>query len=391
LCTGANQLIAEEFARHQILFDFVFASDKNINLTGKNKADFLIQRLGWKKFDYIGDSYADFFVWASARKAILNNPSFLMKYLASKKFDVLKIFNDAPLLAVKNYFGIFRFHQWLKNSLLFIPLIASHEWGRVDSLSVLFLAFFSFSFCASSVYILNDLFDLESDRLHPRKKNRPFASGLVSIQNGLFSVVLLMSISYVLTIFITREYFIWLTLYFLLTCFYTFLLKRLLLIDCLSLAVLYTIRILAGAAAIQQDVSFWLLAFSVFIFLSLAFIKRYAELQLQYLNGKTEISGRSYLTGDTSLIQTLGVNAGFMSVLVLSLYINSFEILSLYSRPKWMWGTVPVLLFWISWVWLSAHRGRMHDDPLIFAFKDKVSLFAGALFLFFSLLAIGYI
>ena len=172
----------------------------------------------------------------------------------------------------------------------------------------------------------------------------------------------------------------WLLVYFLLTCLYSFVLKRLMLVDCLTLAVLYTLRIIAGAAAAGQILSFWLLAFSVFLFLSLAFVKRYAELQGQMLSGKQKIHGRGYLTSDAPLIQMLGISSGYAATVVLALYLNSDAVLMLYRTPEMVWGAVPVMLFWVSWIWIRAHRGEMHDDPLIFAVKDKASLMAGVVF-----------
>jgi 4-hydroxybenzoate polyprenyltransferase len=179
----------------------------------------------------------------------------------------------------------------------------------------------------------------------------------------------------------------WLLVYFLLTCVYSIKVKQLVLVDCMTLAILYTLRIVAGAAAVASAMSFWLLAFSVFLFLSLAFIKRFAELQVQLLNGKHKAHGRGYFTDDAPLIQMLGIASGFMSVLVLALYLNSPEVQRLYAQPEWVWGNVPVMVFWVSWLWLRAHRGEMHDDPLIFAVKDKVSLLAGVFFGVFMLMA----
>jgi 4-hydroxybenzoate polyprenyltransferase len=178
----------------------------------------------------------------------------------------------------------------------------------------------------------------------------------------------------------------WLLLYFVLTCVYSVKLKQLVLVDCMTLAILYTLRIVAGAAAVGSAMSFWLLAFSVFMFLSLAFIKRFAELQVQLLNGKHKAHGRGYFTDDAPFVQMLGISSGFMSVLVLALYLNSPEVQRLYAHPEWVWGNVPVMVFWVSWLWLRAHRGEMHDDPLIFAVKDKVSLLAGGFFAAFLLL-----
>jgi 4-hydroxybenzoate polyprenyltransferase len=179
----------------------------------------------------------------------------------------------------------------------------------------------------------------------------------------------------------------WLLFYFVLTCAYSLGLKRLVLLDCLALAMLYTIRIIAGAAAAGLPLSFWLLAFSVFLFLSLAFVKRYAELEVQILQGRHKTHGRGYTTSDAPLVQTLGVTSGYAAVLVLALYLNSDAVVKLYRTPEVVWGAVPVMLFWVSWMWMQAHRGNMHDDPLVFALKDRASLFAGLVFAI--VLAIG--
>ncbi|MGR9053748.1 MAG: UbiA family prenyltransferase, partial [Gammaproteobacteria bacterium] len=222
--------------------------------------------------------------------------------------------------------------------------------------------------------------DLESDRLHPRKCNRPFASGRVPAWAGVVSAPLLLLAGVGLARFSGPDFLPWLLLYFAITCAYSWKLKQLLLVDCLTLAMLYTLRIVAGAAAVDMPLSFWLLAFSVFLFLSLAFVKRYAELEVQLLSGKEKVHGRGYFTSDAPLLQTLGVAAGYASVLVLALYLNSDAVVKLYRMPEVVWGAVPVVLFWISWMWMQAHRGRMHDDPLIYAVKDKASLLAGAVF-----------
>jgi len=202
---------------------------------------------------------------------------------------------------------------------------------------------------------------------------------------------LLLVASLGLAYFVGGSFLPWLAGYFLLTCLYSFKLKQVVLVDCLILAVLYTLRIVAGAAAVEMSLSFWLLAFSGFLFLSLAFVKRFAELQVQLLHGKHKAAGRGYFTDDAPLVQMLGIVAGYAAVLVLALYLNSADVLRLYLAPEWIWGCVPVMLFWVSWVWLQAHRGQMHDDPLVFAVKDKASLIAGATFaIFMALGTVGW-
>lgn len=268
----------------------------------------------------------------------------------------------------------------MKNLLLFVALLAAHQWSDIDAWQALIVAFMSFSLCASSVYIANDLFDLESDRLHPRKRHRAFASGHIPIWMGVALAPVLLLASLVLAWLTGSQFLFWLLCYFVLTCAYSWGLKRLVLIDCLALAILYTLRIVAGAAAAQLELSMWLLAFSVFLFLSLAFVKRYAELVTPGQQGNEKVHGRGYYISDAPLVQTLGITSGYASVVVLALYLNSVTVLQLYHNPEMVWGAVPAMLFWISWMWLRAHRGEMHDDPLVFALKDKPSLAAGAVF-----------
>jgi 4-hydroxybenzoate polyprenyltransferase len=224
------------------------------------------------------------------------------------------------------------------------------------------------------------LLDLESDRQHPRKCNRPFASGLVPHWMGALLAPLLLLTSLALAKYVGGSFLRWLAFYFVLTCAYSWGLKRLILVDCLTLAVLYTLRIVAGAAAADMGLSFWLLAFSGFLFLSLAFVKRYSELQMQLLQGREKLHGRGYYTTDAPLVQMLGITSGYAAVVVLALYLNSDAVVRLYRTPEFVWGAVPVMLFWISWMWMRAHRGEMHDDPLVFAVKDKASVLAGAAF-----------
>jgi 4-hydroxybenzoate polyprenyltransferase len=222
---------------------------------------------------------------------------------------------------------------------------------------------------------------LESDRQHPRKQYRPLAAGLMSMPTAFLLAGGLLALGVALAFAINGAYLFCLLIYLLVTACYSWFLKRFALLDCIALAVLYTLRIIAGAAAINMGLSFWLLAFSAFLFMSLALVKRYAELEVQLLEGRDKAHGRGYLISDAPLLQTLGVSSGFVAVLVLSLYLNSDEVLVLYATPEIVWGAVLVLLYWISWMWMQAHRGLMHDDPLVFAIKERTSLLAGGLFL----------
>jgi 4-hydroxybenzoate polyprenyltransferase len=379
LCTATDQAIAQAIAEHLGIFDDVMASDGTTNLAGKHKAQALEQRFGNAGFDYAGNSRADLAVWQCARRAIVVNASGKVTQRAGDICEVEQIFPVASK-NLSTWRRVMRVHQWMKNGLLFVPLLAAHQITNTEAWLALTLAFLSFSLCASSVYIINDLLDLESDRQHLRKRNRPFASGLVPVSMGIALAPLLLIASFVFAHYVGGYFVPWLLFYFVLTCAYSWRLKSLMLLDCLTLALLYTLRIVAGAAAISMGLSFWLLAFSVFLFLSLAFVKRYAELEVQILQGKEKVHGRGYYTSDASLLQTMGITSGYAAVIVLAFYLNSEAVMQLYKTPEIIWGTVPVMLFWISWMWMKAHRGEMHDDPLVFAVKDKASLLAGVVF-----------
>lgn len=280
-----------------------------------------------------------------------------------------------------------RVHQWLKNLLLFVPLFAAHLWASMETWVVLLAAFFSFSLCASLVYVVNDLLDLEYDRQHPQKCKRAFASGLLPTKAGLALVPFLLFAAMWMAYCVGTVFLFWLFVYCLLACIYSWRFKQAVLIDCLVLAMLYTLRIIAGAAAVGISLSFWLLAFSVFFFLSLAFVKRYSELESLLSEGKEEVLGRSYNTKDIPLIQIFGITSGYTAVLILALYLNSDAVLKLYRRPEMVWAAVPLCLFWVSWIWMQAHRGQIQEDPFMFAIQDKTSLLVG--FLFVCVLIIG--
>ena len=378
LCSAANKHVAQAVANHLQLFDDVIASDAVENIKSTNKRKALDERFGVEGYDYVGNSSDDIEVWAGAKHAIVVNAS---RAVHEKAAQVTAVSQSFPSLGVtlSDWRRAIRVHQWLKNLLIFVPLLAAHQFGNTPSLFILILAFFSLSLCASSVYITNDLLDLESDRRHPRKKNRPFASAKLSVKSGAVLAPLLLVFSLVLGLMVNTAFLAVLILYFLLTTFYSLALKRIVLVDCLTLATLFTLRIFAGAVAVSVPLSFWLIAFSVFIFLSLAFVKRYAELLVQIQAGNNHAHGRGYLVTDAPLLQTLGIAAGYSSVLVLALYLNDETVSALYVQPLWIWITIPLLLFSISWVWLKANRGEMHDDPIVFAVKDKSSLIVACL------------
>jgi 4-hydroxybenzoate polyprenyltransferase len=269
-------------------------------------------------------------------------------------------------------------HQWAKNVLILVPLLAAHL-SDLTHVAQTVLAMVSFCLCASSVYVLNDLLDLPADRAHPRKSRRPFASGDLSVATGLVMAPALLAVAVVLAMLLPVKFQLVFATYYAVTVSYSFVLKGIVLVDALLLASLYTLRIIAGAAATEVPLSFWLLLFAVFLFLSLAFVKRFAELEALRRQQRLGAAGRGYHVEDLPLLQSLGTASGYMSVLVLALYINSPEIQALYHRPKFIWMLCVLMLYWISRVWMKAQRGRMHDDPVVFALKDRVSLAIGLL------------
>ena len=376
LCTASDQRMAQAVADHVGLFDGVLASDGHTNLSGDHKAKQLVQRFGERGFDYCGNHRVDLKVWKHARAAIVVNASSGLEDRARACTQVEVVFQP-PKSGLKVALKALRVHQWAKNALIFVPLAAAHRLGDTSTLVAGLLAFAAFSLCASSVYLLNDMLDLEADRKHPRKCKRPFAAGTLSLLFGLAAAPTLLLISFALALMLPLKFLAVLGAYYVVTLAYSFGLKRLVMIDVLTLAGLYTVRIVAGAAATGIPLSFWLLLFAIFIFLSLAIVKRYAELHAMRKQGQLEASGRGYQVEDLALLQSLGASSGYISILVLALYVNSPDIAVLYKHPKTVWMLCPIMLYWISRVWMQTYRGHMHDDPLVFALKDKVSLLTG--------------
>lgn len=379
LCTASDALQAQAVAAHCGLFDEVLASDGSTNLGGKHKANALVQRFGRGGFVYAGNSKTDEPVWEEAGRAVVVDapPSVLAR--AKAAYDVERVF-QSPAPPASTWLRMLRSHQWTKNVLLFVSLFAAHKLGDLHAWHNMLLGFIAFCLCASSVYIANDLLDLPSDRRHPRKRFRPFAAGALQIRTGVVLGPLLALVSLLLAARVGTSFLGWLGVYLVLTWLYSWWLKRIALIDCVTLAALYTLRIVAGAAAAGLALTFWLLAFSGFLFLCLAFVKRFTELQAQEAAGNDKAHGRGYVTADAPLIQSLGIASGYTAVVVLALYLNSDAVLQLYPSAELAWAAVPIMIFWVSWIWLQAHRGEMHDDPLVFALRDGTSLAAGVLF-----------
>lgn len=383
LATASHRLLADKVAAHLGLFDMVLATDGAINLKAEAKRDALIERFGIHGFDYIGNASPDLLVWPSARNAyvVSSDPAFINRVKAIGNLE--EAFPSESLPIGQSFIKALRPHQWIKNLLVFVPLLAAHRLTDIGSLLNALLAFIIFGLTASSVYLLNDLVDVADDRHHHRKRFRPFASGNLSLIAGWLMWPLLLFIAFVFAgMLLPLAFTSVLSAYFVLTLAYSLRLKQNAMLDVLTLAGLYTIRIIAGAAAISVPLSFWLLTFSMFIFLSLAFIKRFSELKTARNSGhEGNLRGRGYGHQDLELVSSMGAGAGYLSVLVLALYIQDAHTSELYAAPQAIWLACPILLFWISRAWLIAHRGQMHDDPIVFAIKDRVSWIVGGCFL----------
>lgn len=378
LCTASDESLAHAVADHLGFFDGVLASNGQTNLSGKNKAAALVAKFGEKGFDYCGNEKVDLRVWPHARGAIVVNAN---ESLAAEAARVTQVLGQYPFkpAGLKVVLKALRVHQWAKNALIFVPVAAAHQLGDVTVLGQALMAFVAFSLCASSVYLLNDMLDLAADRQHHSKCHRPFAAGTLSLLFGLLAAPLLLVAAVLISLCLPAKFLLVLTAYYVVTLAYSFSLKRMVMIDVLTLAGLYTVRIVAGAAATAIPLSFWLLMFAIFIFLSLAIVKRYAELHQMKVQGKLKAQGRGYQVEDLSLLQSLGGASGYLSILVLALYLNTPDIARMYSQPKLVWLLVPIMLYWVSRIWMQTHRGNMHDDPLVYALKDRVSLITGAM------------
>jgi 4-hydroxybenzoate polyprenyltransferase len=375
LVTGSNRKFASQVQRHLGFFDHVLASDTDVNMTGKRKAKALNDLLGEGRYEYVANGFVDLHVWASAGAAVAVNPSDrLLARIAKLGKPQRTITSDKP--ALSSWLRAMRIHQWAKNALIFVPLITAHRVFDVNALAAALTAFVCFGLLASATYILNDLFDLESDRHHRTKKQRPFAAGTLSIQSGLVGAVTLLSSSAILAFVLPIGFQVSLLAYFVTTLSYSLRLKLIASADVMVLAALYTLRIIAGAFAIGAALSFWLLAFSLFVFLCLAFVKRVAELKELDREVKDEnlraqkLPGREYRADDIAILRTMGASSGYLSVLVLALYINSPDVALLYRTPQILWLITPLMLLWVTRLWVLTDRGQMHEDPIVFAIKD---------------------
>ena len=370
LATASDLGTARAVADHLGLFDEIFASDGGANLAGEHKRRALVDRFGERGYDYAGNDRVDEAVWRSARQAIVVGPPALAARAAALAAPG-PVF-AAPAAGLSQWLRAARLYQWVKNLLVFVPAVLAHGITGPAELQSLLLAFLAFGLCASSVYLVNDLLDLGADRRHPRKRFRPFAAGTLSARGGVLGAGLLLLAAALAAAQINPLFCAVLALYYGVTCAYSLALKRKAIVDVMTLAGLYTLRIIAGAAAAMILPSFWLLAFSMFLFLSLGIVKRYTELD-DAPEGQAP-AGRGYGRRDLPLLQSLGTASGYSAIVVLALYVNSADAQALYRHSQGLWLICPLLLFWISRIWLLTVRGQMHDDPILFTLRDRSSL-----------------
>jgi 4-hydroxybenzoate polyprenyltransferase/phosphoserine phosphatase len=386
LATASDLKMAQPVAEQVGLFDEVLASDGKTNLRSRNKLKLLVQRFGDRGFDYAGNSSADLAVWGGAREAIVVNASRSLARKAAARATVGRVFQPETGLGLSLVRGL-RPHQWVKNLIIFVPLVAAHKLKEPALVLNDLLAFGIFCLCASGVYLVNDLLDLDADRAHPHKRSRPFASGDLPLPVGLFLGPSLYAIGLVVAFQLSWLFAVVTGLYLLFTATYSLAIKRIVLLDVFFLAGLYTIRLVAGHAATGIVYSSWLLMFSMFLFLSLALVKRYVELAESH---RSSMSGRGYVADDLEVVASLGTGSGYLAALVLALYVNSEQVTILYRHPNVLLLICPLLLFWISRIWLLAHRGQLNDDPVLFAVKDAASYVIGVLALVVLWLATGF-
>ncbi|GGC97037.1 UbiA family prenyltransferase [Undibacterium terreum] len=377
LATASDIRLAQPVADRLGIFTSVLASDGIHNLRSEAKLAAIQKLTNGGPFDYAGNAKADFAVWDKARQAIVVNPGAGVESGARKRTHVAQVFDDRPP-AWRVWVKETRLYQWMKNLLIGVPLLTAHAFNGGSVLAIV-KAFIAFGLVASATYLLNDLLDLASDRRHPRKCRRPFAAGNLGIAKGSIGMGLMLIAGLATASCISPLFLMSLLSYLVITLSYSLYFKSYVLIDVLLLASLYTVRIIAGAIAIQVEVSSWLLAFSMFTFLSLALVKRSSELVAMEKLSRAGAKGRDYQLGDNQIISSMGTAAGYLAVLVLALYVDNPAIQHQYQHPRRLWLLCPLMLYWVSRLWIKTTRGEMDDDPLVFSLKDKGSwwIFSG--------------
>lgn len=385
LATAADSRIANGVATHLGLFDMVLASDGSDNLKGRHKLR-KIERAVGQPFAYAGDHAADLPIWQASSAAVLVGVSPQVERSVRTHCLVEQEFPKQPA-GIKGWARALRVHQWVKNVLLFVPLLTGFSLFDMDKLITMALAFLAFSLVASATYIVNDLLDLDSDRAHPRKRTRPFASAQISIHAGAAVCTAMLGGGLLIAALISQPFFWTLMLYLVLTSAYTWLLKRYVLIDVVMLSVLYTLRILAGSVAAGVQITSWLAAFSLFMFLSLALVKRCSELVSLSRSNGTLIKGRDYHVSDLPILWPLGIASALSAVVVFGMFINAAETSLRYESPQLLWGAAVVMIYWIARIWIKTGRGEMHDDPIVYSLSNVNSLFCIAVMVMITVLA----
>lgn len=365
--------MAQVVASRANLSGEVLVVDQSGVARGQPWLDAVVDRFGKRGFDYMGGERDDLPVWACARRALVVAPanSWITRE-AAREAPIERVF-PAPGTSLATVLQAMRLHQWAKNTLVFVPLLAAHRFTDLGSIGPALLAFLTMGLVASAGYLVNDLLDLHTDRRHPRKGARPFAAGALPVSSGPSLILGLLAAGIGAAALVSKGLVVWVLIYLAATLTYSLWLKQKVLVDVFLLAGLYTHRIIAGAIATSVEPSFWLLAFSMFFFLSLAMLKRYSELvELPRDSGRA--GARGYRVEDLSTLGNLGAASGFSSVLVLALYMESANVKVLYRTPELFWLICPLLLYWLSRMWIGAGRGAVDDDPLIFAFRDRLSV-----------------
>jgi len=385
LATAHDRSIADPVSRHLNIFDEVIASDAVNPLGGEAKAKFLVHRFGERGFVYAGNRISDLPVWKKAKAAVLVNAPNSVHRAVYGSVPVEREFRSRKPV-VMELFRAIRPYQWVKNILVFIPPVAAHRLLEKTALLPTFIAFLAFCAAASGTYLINDLLDLEADRLHPRKRHRPFARGDLPLQYGLFGPLLIVA-ALGIALSVSTGVFLVLISYIFLSLLYSKQIKIIPLLDVFCLAALYILRIIAGGVSSGSYASVWLLNFSGFLFLSLGFLKRYTEFSQSEADHPSGCNHRGYTQSDALLLNIMGVGSGFVSSMVLGLYINSTQAYSTYRAPGLLWGIVPLVLFWQCRMWLAAIRGEMTDDPILYAAGDRLSILVAVIIVLIYILA----
>ncbi len=371
LATAAHESIARQVAEHLGLFDRVIATSGDDNLKGERKLAAIEAELG-QSFAYIGDHAADLPIWRRAEQPMLVERRPGAGARLQRQVTFTQVFAGEGH-GLGDWIRAFRVHQWLKNLLLLVPLLTSFQFLEPGKLLAVLGAFLAFSVAASATYVMNDLLDLGSDRIHPRKRNRPFASGRIGVVPGAAAASAMLALALAAAPLIAPKFACMLVVYLVATVTYSLVLKRYVLIDVMTLGLLYTLRIIAGATAISVAVSPWLLAFSMFLFTSLAMVKRCSELVSLGAAGRSGASGRDYQVTDLTVLWPLGVGTALCAVVVFGLFINVPDTQARYATPELLWCVALGLIYWLGRLWTKTSRGEMHDDPILFAARDRGS------------------